>query len=36
MPAARVLQPPGDKIEVKVTATGFSGSYRPWQVRFRY
>jgi hypothetical protein len=27
---------PGENIEVKVTATGFSGSYRPWRVRFRY
>ena len=26
----------GDNIEVKITTSGLSGSYRPWRVRFRY
>jgi len=27
---------PGDKVEVRVTATGFRGNNRQWQVRFRH
>ena len=36
MPAGRVLQTPGNKVEVRVTATGFRGNNRQWQVTFRH
>jgi hypothetical protein len=26
----------GDNIEIKVTASGYSGNYKPWRIRFRY